>query len=91
MRGRPFENGDPRAGRPVGSANKATAAARDAFTLLLEGNVDKLQQWIDHVAAEDPHKAFSMVMDLAAFVVPKVKAVELGAPADQTIVVEFKG
>ncbi|MBV6404635.1 MAG: hypothetical protein GFGODING_01389 [Flavobacteriales bacterium] len=91
MRGRPFENGDPRAGRPAGSANRSTAAARDAFNLLLEGNVDKLQQWIDHVAAEDPHKAFNMVMDLAAFVVPKMKAVELSAPPDQTIIVEFTG
>ncbi|MBK8227246.1 MAG: hypothetical protein IPK70_08725 [Flavobacteriales bacterium] len=91
MRGRPFENGDPRAGRPAGSANRSTAAARDAFNLLLEGNVERLQAWIDEVAAEDPYKAFGMVMDLAAYVVPKMKAVELSAPQDQTIVVNFTG
>jgi hypothetical protein len=91
MRGKPFTKGDPRAGRPPGTANKITATTRDAFTLLVEGNTDKLQAWIDQVAAEDPYKAFCMVMDLASYVVPKMKAVELTAPKDETIVVKFTG
>jgi hypothetical protein len=89
MRGRPFSKGDPRAGRPPGSTNKITAATRDAIASLLEGNVDKLQTWIDQVAAEDPHKAFGMVMDLAAYVVPKMKSVELTAPEERRFVVKF--
>ena len=91
MRGRPFTKGDPRAGRPKGTPNATNAIARDAFALLLEGNVERLQAWIDEVAAEDPHKAFGMVMDLAAYVVPKMKAVELTAAQDETIVVQFTG
>lgn len=91
MRGKPFTKGDPRAGRPKGTSNKITAATRDAFQLMVEGNTDKLQAWIDQVAAEDPYKAFSMVMDLAQFVLPKMKAVELTAPKDETIVVTFTG
>jgi hypothetical protein len=91
MRGKPFTKGDPRAGRPKGAANVTTGAAREAFNLLLEGNTDKMQAWIDQVAAEDPHKAFGMIMDLASYVVPKVKALELSTPNVETILVEFKG
>jgi hypothetical protein len=91
MRGKPFTKGDPRAGRPKGTANVATAAAREAFNLLLERNTDQLQAWIDQVAAEDPHKAFGMVLDLASYVLPKVKALELSAPSEETILVQFTG
>lgn len=89
MRGRPFTKGDSRAGRPKGTPNATNAAVRDAFALLLEGNVERLQACIDEVATKDPHKAFGMVMGLAAYVVPKVKAVELTAINDETIIVRF--
>ena len=59
--------------RPKGTPNVITAAARGAFQSLLDGKADQLNSWIDRVAVDDPHRAFMMVMHLAAFCVPKPK------------------
>jgi hypothetical protein len=42
-----FQPGDPRAGRPKGSANKMTRAAKEAFALAFEelGGVGGLTEW----------------------------------------------
>jgi len=46
-------------GRPAGSPNKATAAAREAIGLFVDGNAHRLGEWLDAVAhgvkAEDPN------------------------------------
>ena len=39
-----------RAGRKAGVPNKSTKTAREAFALLVEGNVPKMQEWLDKVA-----------------------------------------
>ena len=51
--GKRFTAGDPRAGRPKGSANKATAAVREAIALFAENNVDKLQGWLERIKRLD--------------------------------------
>lgn len=52
MRGKPFEEGDPRAGRPKGVPNKTTTAAKEAFALAFQklGGWEALAEW----AANDP-------------------------------------
>lgn len=63
-------------GREVGTPNKTTKATREAFQMLVDRNFDKLEGWINDVANDSPKDAFNMVMDLASFCVPKLKAVE---------------
>ena len=70
------KSGNPK-GRKDGSPNVTTKATREAFQLLVDRNFDSLEKWIQTVAADDPHKAFGMVMDLASFCVPKLKAIEV--------------
>ena len=41
-------------GRQKGTANKATARLREAFTDLLEGNMGRLQELLDKVAEKNP-------------------------------------
>ena len=41
-------------GRQKGTANKATARLREAFTELLEGNMGRLQELLDKVAEKNP-------------------------------------
>ena len=78
-----FEKGHKLAkGRPKGLPNKATQANREAFQMLVDRNFDKLESWINDVAQDDPHKAFGMVMDLASFCVPRLKAIEMRGPGD---------
>jgi hypothetical protein len=67
-------------GRKEGVPNKITQEQREAFKLLLDGNMSKLQKWIDTTAKVDPARAFSMVMDLAAHCVPKMKSIEITEP-----------
>jgi len=62
--------------RPQGSKNKVPLEIRKAFSLLVERRVDKLEAWLDEIAATDPAKAFSLFLDLAHYVLPKLKSVE---------------
>jgi hypothetical protein len=78
--------GKPGPGRPKGLPNVTTKATREAFQLLVDRNFDSLEKWIQTVAQDDPHKAFGMVMDLASFCVPKLKAIELTGDMKHTVV-----
>ena len=78
--------GKPGPGRPKGLPNKTTAATREAFQLLVDRNFDQLESWITLTAQQDPHKAFGMVMDLASFCIPRLKAIEVSGELTQTVV-----
>lgn len=79
-----FKPGNP--GRKPGTPNKVTAATREAFQLLVDRNFDQLESWITLTAQQDPHKAFGMVMDLASFCIPRLKAIEVSGELTQTVV-----
>lgn len=54
----PFEpknNANP-SGRPVGAVGKATATAREAIASFIEGNVGRLEGWLDAIADGVPDK-----------------------------------
>jgi hypothetical protein len=71
------ENTEPkRIGRPPGSPNKATARSREAIATFLDGNLDRLQGWLDEIAEKDPKAAFGCLTDLMEFSVPKLARVE---------------
>lgn len=67
-------------GRMKGTPNKVTGEVRETFRLLLEGNVSRMQNWLDAVASEDPAKALDVLTKLAEFVVPKLARSELTGP-----------
>ena len=77
-------------GRKKGTPNKATASARAAIAAFVDGNVHKLQEWLDRIAngtpadkkrgvkavAPDPAKAFSLLQSVIEFHVPKQARIE---------------
>ena len=81
-----FRGGDAninRDGRPKGSKNKNTQEVREAYQRLVEGNLENMSQWIQAVDAEDPAKAFDLMVKLSDFVIPKLARTELtGANGD---------
>lgn len=75
-------------GRPKGVANKATIQAREAIAIFVEGNVDRLNGWLDQIAAESPKDAFDRFMSVVEYHIPKLARTEMqaldadGSPAD---------
>lgn len=78
----------PGPGRPKGLPNKATSQAREAIAKFVEGNVDRLNGWLDDIALESPKEAFDRFMDVVEYHIPKLARTEQqmldkeGQPAD---------
>ena len=65
-------------GRPKGLPNKATAQAREAIARFVDGNADRLQGWLDEIAADKgPQAAFDCFTSLLEYHVPKLARHEL--------------
>ena len=80
-------------GRPAGSPNKSTAMAREAIAKFVDGNAEKLQGWLDEIAANEklgPKVAFDCFMQVAEYHVPKLARVEQVGDTDKPIVHIFK-
>lgn len=67
-------------GRPKGAANKSTAIAREAFANFVDSNAERMQEWLEDIAADPKHGpkvAFDCLMSVAEFHVPKLARQEL--------------
>jgi len=82
-------------GRQAGTPNKATGIARLAFANFVDNNAERLQEWLDDIAANEklgPKAAFDCLMQVAEFHVPKLARTELvgDEKAPQRMVVTWK-
>jgi len=66
-----------RNGRPVGSKNKNTQQIREAYQMLTEANLENMSLWIQQIAADNPEKAFKLMLEMSEFVLPKLQRTEL--------------
>lgn len=85
-------------GRQKGTPNKATANARAAIAVFVDGNTERLQGWLDQIAETDgPKAAFQCLMDVMEYHVPKLARTEVtganGGPQEtvSTVNVVFGG
>jgi len=73
-------------GRVKGTPNVATATAREAIARFVDGNSERLQEWLDAIAQQDgPKAAFACVVDLLEFHVPKLARTELTGKGGQDL------
>ncbi len=72
-----FKVGNKLAGSRKGIPNKATKEIREAFRLLVEGNLDNMKVWLSDVAEDDPEKALNILLKMSEFVVPKLQRQEI--------------
>lgn len=77
-------------GRPVGVPNKATVNAREAVASFVEGNVERLNGWLDSIAngvpdennpgkwlqPPSPKDAYNCFMDVVEYHIPKLSRVD---------------
>jgi len=83
-----FEKGKEKTGgRKAGVSNKATQEAREAIALFVNGNVNRLQNWLDRIAddrelkdgttiAGKPEKAFELFNSVLEYHIPKLARTE---------------
>ena len=65
-------------GRKAGTTNKTTALAKEAIARFVDGNADRLQGWLDEIAADQgPAAAFKCFSDLLEYHVPKLARTEV--------------
>jgi hypothetical protein len=63
-------------GRKKGVPNKATADVRAAIARFAEGNVEKLQSWLERVAKKDPARAADIYLRVLEYHVPRLARTE---------------
>lgn len=78
----------PGAGRPKGTPNKATINAREAIASFVEGNVDRLNGWLDAIAEKDPKDAFNCFMGVVEYHIPKLARAEVTGPDGASLSIE---
>lgn len=61
-------------GRPKGSVNKTTKEIRNAFSLLIEDNMDQLKTDLKEL---EPKDRITLLLQVAKFVIPTLKAIEV--------------
>ncbi len=72
-------------GRKRGVPNRKTAQSREIAALIIEGNIDKVQGWIDRVARKNPAKAADIFLRFFEFVQPRLQRTELNATVTPAI------
>ena len=76
-------------GRPKGTANKATTNARVAIAALVEGNIYRLNDWLEQIAQQDgPKAAWQCFMDVVEYHIPKLARTELTTPDGKPLQVQ---
>lgn len=96
MQTKTVESGKKRAkhgGRQKGSVNKATANAREAIARFVDGNAERMQGWLDDIAADEkqgPREAFRCMMEVMEYHVPKLARTVVVGDTDHPQVFEFR-
>ena len=85
---KPGESGNPN-GRKKGSVNKYNKQIKEAFGLLLEGNLDNLSTWLSQVAADNPKEALDIMLRMSERFVPKLRSTEITGGEDLMKNVKF--
>ncbi len=72
-------------GRPKGTSNKATDAARHAIALFVDENAHRLQEWLDKIAEKDPQKAFDSFQSVIEYHIPKLARTTIEGDPDKPV------
>jgi hypothetical protein len=73
-------------GRKAGTPNKTTTEIREAFSLLIENNLSKLQEDLNGL---EPKERVKLLLEMSQFVVPKLRSIDLKSDIEETITIDF--
>tara|TARA_R100001086_G_C11786177_1_gene244964 strand:- start:436 stop:753 length:318 start_codon:yes stop_codon:yes gene_type:complete len=66
----------PNSGRKKGSVDHSTKLARDAIAEFVDGNADRLLEWLNQIAEDNPKDAFNAFMSVVEYHIPKLARTE---------------
>jgi len=72
-------------GKPKGATNKTTNKIREAFTKLVEANLENMTTWLETVADTNPREALNIINQMAEYTTPKLARVENKIETDEEI------
>lgn len=75
-------------GRVKGTPNKLTAEAREAFRLVYDKQLPRLDGWLRRTAKENPGKAAELVVRMAEHFVPKLAHTTIAGDGDAPAIIE---
>jgi len=73
---KPGQSGNPN-GRKKGVPNKVTMDIRAAYQKLTEENLENMTLWLGQIAADNPEKAMTLMLQLSEYVIPKLARQEI--------------
>jgi uncharacterized protein YqgV (UPF0045/DUF77 family) len=79
------EGHEKKGGRQKGTPNKTTNKIRDAFTKLVEANLENMTTWLETVADTNPREALNIINQMAEYTTPKLARVENKIETDEEI------
>jgi len=86
-----LRKGEKRLNQGKHGSPKASKAAREALARFVEGNTERLQEWLDQIAEQDgPKAAFQCFVSLIEFHVPKLARRELVGGEDGPMTLEVR-
>jgi len=74
------------AGRKKGVRNRSTSEIRDSFQILLEENLEQLRE---DIRSLEPRERVKFMLDLATFIIPKMKSIQMNDTSEETIEINF--
>lgn len=81
-----FEKGHKKlGGKTKGIPNKATQNAREAIAAFVDGNADRLTEWLDRIALDSPKDAFNCFQSVIEYHIPKLARTEHTGGTKDTI------
>lgn len=60
-----------------GIPNKTTTEIREGFQILIENNLDKMEDWLNRIAEQNPLKALEIIHKFGEYIVPKLSRTEV--------------
>jgi hypothetical protein len=73
-------------GRKAGTPNKTTTEIREAFSLLIENNLSKLQEDLNKL---EPKERVKLLLEMSQFVVPKLRSIDLKSDIEEVVTISF--